>query len=183
MRHSIVWIFVGALLTLLGCGESSHLPDVSPPTAKVEPTELEKHGHVRVDNYFWLNKREDPEVVAYLEAENRYTKAIMAGSEDLQGELFDEIKGRIKKDDSSVPYELDGYYYYTRYEQKDEYPIYARKKGSLDSDEQIIVEAQRIHRQTVVTRAMPVGNLTNITDTERALIDRWYQAVSASNLK
>ena len=144
MRHSIVCLISGALLTLLGCGESSYLPDVSPPTAKVEPTRLEKHGHVRVDDYYWLNRREDPEVIAYLEAENRYTEAVMAGTEGLRSELFAEIKNRIKKDDSSVPYRLNGYYYYTRYEQKDEYPTYARKKGTLDADEQIMLDANEL---------------------------------------
>ena len=100
-----------------------------PPIAKIIPKELTAHGHTRIDNYYWLNQRDNPEVLAYLEAENAYKEAVMAHTEDLQEKLFNEIVGRIKQTDMSVPYKDQGYYHYTRYEEGGEYPIYCRKKA------------------------------------------------------
>ncbi len=111
------------------------------PLVKSIPKELKKHGHVRIDNYYWLREREDPEVMDFLKVENEYTKAVMAHTEALEKTLFQEIKGRIKQTDLSVPYRLDAYFYYTRYEEGKEYPIYARKKGSLDAPEEIMIDA------------------------------------------
>jgi oligopeptidase B len=88
-----------------------------PPMAKQVPHELTLHGDTRVDPFYWLNQREDPEVIAYLEAENAWTEQQMADTEELQAELFEEIKGRIKQDDSTVPYRWHGHYYYSRYEE------------------------------------------------------------------
>ena len=115
--------------------------ELSPPVAKVVPRDLEAHGHVRVDNYYWLKDRDNPEVIAYLEAENDYLGRVMKHTEDLQETLFEEIKGRIKKDDASVPYVNDGYYYYHRYEKDKEYAVSCRKKGSLAAPEEIIIDA------------------------------------------
>ncbi|WP_299702581.1 S9 family peptidase [uncultured Pontibacter sp.] len=112
-----------------------------PPAAAKKPKELTAHGHTRVDNYYWLNERENPEVIAYLNAENDYTKQIMADTEDLQEKLFNEIVGRIKQTDESVPFKKNGYFYYTRFEAGKEYPIYVRKKGSLDAKEEVMVNA------------------------------------------
>ncbi len=109
--------------------------------AKKIPTKLEKHGHLRVDDYYWLRDRNDPEVLAYLEAENKYSDRIMGHTKPLEEKLFEEIKARIKQTDMSVPYKRDGYFYYTRYEQGKEYPIFARKKGSLDEPEEIMLDA------------------------------------------
>ena len=117
---------------------------MNPPTAKVVPKQLEKHGDVRVDNYYWLNDREDPEVVAYLESENEYTEAMLAHTKELQSELFDEIKGRIKQTDMSVPYKLDDYYYYTRYDEGKEYKIYCRKPGSLEGKEEVTLDVNAL---------------------------------------
>ena len=100
--------------------------DPAPPVAKVIPQELVTHGHVRVDDYFWLRGRENPEVIAYLEAENAYTEAVMAHTETFQAALFEEMRARIDETDESVPYKLDDYWYYTRWEEGREYPIYAR---------------------------------------------------------
>jgi len=111
------------------------------PLVKAVPKELKKHSHVRVDNYYWLREREDPEVMDFLKGENEYTKAVMAHTEDLEKTLFQEIKGRIKQTDMSVPYRLDDYFYYTRYEEGKEYPIYARKKGSLDAPVEMMIDA------------------------------------------
>ena len=88
---------------------------------------LEAHGVVRVDDYHWLRERDNPEVTAYLEAENEYTRAVMAPSEALQETLFAEIKRRVKQTDMSVPYREGAYTYYTRYEDGCEYPIYCRR--------------------------------------------------------
>ncbi len=113
---------------------------MNPPIAKKIPKTLTKHKHERIDNYYWLNDREDDEVIAYLNAENAYTKEKLAPTETLQKELFAEITAKIVKDDSSVPYEMNGYWYYARYEDGKDYPIYCRKQGSLDSDEVIILD-------------------------------------------
>ena len=113
----------------------------APPVAAVRPTELERHGDVRTDDYYWLRERENPEVIEYLEAENAYTEAVMAHTGALQESLFEEIVGRIKEDDSSVPYLDNGYWNYSRYVEGSEYPIYARKKGSLDAAEEIVLDA------------------------------------------
>ena len=104
------------------------------------PEQLETHGHTRIDNYYWLNQREDPEVIAYLEAENGYTDALMAHTEDLQDTLFEEIKGRIQQTDLSVPVREGDFFYYSRTEDGRDYPIYARKHGSLDADEEVILD-------------------------------------------
>ncbi|MBC5775359.1 S9 family peptidase [Pontibacter sp. KCTC 32443] len=112
-----------------------------PPVARKVPKELTTHGHTRTDNYYWLNERENPDVIAYLNAENEYTKQMMADTEDLQEKLFKEIVGRIKQTDESVPYKKNGYYYYTRFEAGKEYPIYARKKGSMQAAEEVMLNA------------------------------------------
>jgi len=110
-----------------------------PKAKKIQKT-LIKHNHKRIDPYYWLNDRENPEVIEYLNAENSYTKKMLAPSEELQKELFEEITAKIVKDDSSVPYESNGYWYYARYEDGKDYPIYCRKKESLEADEEIILE-------------------------------------------
>jgi len=112
---------------------------VAPPSAEKIRKELEIHGHVRVDNYYWLNERENPKVTAYLNAENDYTQTMLAHTKPLQETLFKEIVGRIKQTDMTVPYFLNGYYYYVRYEEAKEYPIYCRKEGSLEANEEIML--------------------------------------------
>jgi len=118
--------------------KQSQFPE--PPDVKKVPKELTIHGDTRIDNYYWLNQRENPEVIDYLEAENAYTKTVMKSTEDFQEELYEEIVGRIKKDDESVPYKDNGYYYYTRFEKGKEYPIYCRKKNNLDNPEEILLD-------------------------------------------
>ena len=108
------------------------------PIAKVIPKTLEKHAKKRVDNYFWLNDRENPEVIDYLNQENAYYDAMTADTKGFQKELYEEMKSRIKEDDESVPYLYNGYYYITRFETGKDYPIYSRKKGSLDAKEEIL---------------------------------------------
>lgn len=117
---------------------------ISAPTVAKKPTKLEKHGDVRIDDYYWLNDRENPEVIAYLEAENAYNDAMTAHTKDFQKDLFEELKGRIKEDDSSVPYKLNGYWYIQKYEEGKNYPIHTRKKGTLDAPEEILFDVNEM---------------------------------------
>ena len=112
--------------------------DLLAPKAKVIPKSLEKHKDIRIDNYFWMNERENPEVIDYLNQENTYYNSMTAHTKDFQKDLFEEMKGRIKEDDQSVPYLYNGYYYITRFEIGQDYPIYSRKKGSLSANEEIL---------------------------------------------
>ncbi|HSH53100.1 MAG TPA: S9 family peptidase, partial [Bacteroidales bacterium] len=102
------------------------------------------HGNTRIDNYYWLNDRENPAVIKYLEAENRYTESVLKPTEDLQENLFEEMKSRIKETDQSVPYFFNGYYYYSRYEEGKEYPFYCRKKGTLDANEEVMLNVNEM---------------------------------------
>lgn len=117
---------------------------IQPPIAKIIPHELEKHGHVRIDNYYWLNDRENPEVIDYLNKENDYYNQSTAHTKDFQKVLFEEMKARIKEDDSSVPYFYNGYYYITRFEKGKDYPIHSRKKGSLEANEEIMFDCNEM---------------------------------------
>ncbi|MDG1728620.1 MAG: S9 family peptidase [Algibacter sp.] len=110
------------------------------PIAKKISKQLTTHNDTRIDNYYWLNNRENKEVIDYLNAENAYTKSMMQHTENFQNALFDEMKGRIKEDDTSVPYKLNGYWYITKYEVGKDYPIYARKKDTLQADEEILFD-------------------------------------------
>lgn len=112
--------------------------DISAPKAKIIPKTLKKHKESRVDNYFWLNNRENPEVIEYLNQENSYYENMTSHTKNLQNSLFEEMKARIKEDDSSVPYFYNGYFYITRFETGQDYPIFARKKGSLSAEEEIL---------------------------------------------
>ena len=112
----------------------------TPPAAEKRPVELESHGHVRVDNYFWLNERDNPEVIAYLEAENAYTDAMLADTSGLKQRLVDEMAARMKQEDVSAPYRHGEYFYYRRYEEGRDYPVYCRRKGSLTADEEVLLD-------------------------------------------
>ena len=116
----------------------------TPPKAKKIEKELSIHGDTRIDPYYWLNEREDPEVIAYLEQENAYYQAATAHTKDFQQTLFEEMKSRIKQDDSSVPYKLNDYWYSTRYEKGKEYPLYTRRAGSLDAEEEIMFDCNAL---------------------------------------
>lgn len=105
-----------------------------------KPEKLVMHGDERIDNYFWLNDRDNPDVIAYLEAENAYAEEVMAPMTGLQTKLLEELKSRIRQVDVSVPYRDGDYYYYYRYEQGREYPIYCRKYRSLDAAEEILLD-------------------------------------------
>src|SRR5690606_27039726 len=114
------------------------------PKAKKIEKKLAIHGDTRIDNYYWLNERENPEVIQYLEAENAYTESQLKDTEDFQNQLFEEIKSRIKEDDESVPFKLNGYWYITRYVKGGEYPIHSRKKENLDAAEEILFDVNEM---------------------------------------
>ncbi|WP_299362438.1 S9 family peptidase [Winogradskyella sp.] len=116
----------------------------TPPLAKKKPHKLEKHEDVRIDSYFWMNDREDPEVIEYLKAENSYCDSQMAHTKDFQKELFEEMKARIKEDDTSVPYKYNGYWYITKFEKGKSYPIYTRKKNTLDNPEELLFDCNEM---------------------------------------
>ncbi len=111
-----------------------------PPVAKKIPVQLEKHNDTRVDDYFWMKKRDNPEVLSHLKEENRYYDEMTAHTKAFQAQLFEEMKGRIKEDDASVPYKHNGYWYYRRFETGKDYPLYCRKEGSLDAPEIIVFD-------------------------------------------
>ena len=112
---------------------------IKPPVAKKKPTVLVAHGNTRIDNYFWLNNRKDKAVIDYINQENKYTKSQLKSTAPLQKELFAEMKGRMKEDESSAPYFKNGYWYYERYIKGNEHPLICRKNKSLKNKEEILI--------------------------------------------
>jgi oligopeptidase B len=115
-----------------------------PPVARVVPKTDTLHGDVRVDNYFWLRDRANPDVISYLEAENRYADTAMAATRALQETLYQEILGRLKQTDLSVPERRGPYMYYSRTEQGKQYPIFARRRGGMDAPEEVIFDENQM---------------------------------------
>jgi oligopeptidase B len=138
----------GLILAMLNAGTiigvAAEGAGLKAPVAKKIPKVFEEHGGKREDPYFWLKDRDNPEVIEYLKQENEYLNRSLAHTTNLQTKLFDEIVGRIKKDDDSVPVRLKDYYYYSRYVQGGEYPIHCRKKGSLDAPEQVMLDENEL---------------------------------------
>ncbi|MCC4921152.1 S9 family peptidase [Flavobacterium chungbukense] len=132
------WLYTIFATSYLKINAQSMQNDISAPKAKIIPKTLKKHKESRIDNYFWLNDRENSEVIDYLNQENAYYENMTSHTKDLKDNLFEEMKGRIKEDDSSVPYFYNGYFYITRFETGQDYPIFARKKGSLSAEEEIL---------------------------------------------
>jgi oligopeptidase B len=118
---------------------------IEPRAEKIDKV-MSMHDHERIDEYYWLNERDNPKVIDYLNAENNYRDQYMKDYKSLENELFEEIKSRIKEDDSSVPYLENGYYYYTRFEKGKQYPIYCRKKGNLNNKEEILIDVNKISK-------------------------------------
>jgi oligopeptidase B len=115
-----------------------------PPVAKKVAKTLTLHGDERVDEYGWLRDKKNPETIAYLDAENAYAEAVMKPTEELQKKLYDEMLGRVRQTDIQVPYRKGAYLYYTRTIEGKQYPIYARKKGSVDADEEILLDVNQL---------------------------------------
>lgn len=131
------------------------MPESEAPRAKKIAKELEAHGDVRIDEYYWMRLTDEQktadkpdeqtaDVMDYLKAENAYTKKVMARTDELQEKLFQEIIGRIKQDDGTVPYFKNGYWYYSRFEEVKEYPVHCRKNGSLDAHEDILLDVNEL---------------------------------------
>ena len=133
----IIFLLAIIALFLAACSQKKK---VMPPVADKIPYEITTHGHTRVDNYYWLNDRENPKVIAHLEAENEYKEAVLEHTAELQEKLYEEIKSKIKENDESVPYKENGYYYYTRQLPGKEYNLNCRKKGSLEANEEIMLD-------------------------------------------
>ena len=115
-----------------------------PPKAKRIEKKLVKHGDVRRDFYYWMKDRKNPKVLKHLKAENAYTKNKLKPVKSLRKTLFNEMVGRIQKKDSSVPVLIDKYYYYSKYNEKSEYPLIARKEGSLKAKEKVLLDGNQL---------------------------------------
>lgn len=122
-------------------------PELSQPSAEKIRKETEIHGRTLVDNYYWLNDRENPKVIDYLKAENEYTAKKMKHLDGFKEDLFQEIKGRIKEQDESVPYKDNGYFYISKYEQGKEYPIHTRKKETLEATEELLLDVNELAKE------------------------------------
>ncbi|MDB2493074.1 S9 family peptidase [Flavobacteriaceae bacterium] len=138
----------------------SELPNA--PLAKQIPKNLTIHDDVRVDEFYWLNDRENPEVIDYLNKENDYYNAHTTHTKEFQTSLFEEMKSRIKEDDSSVPYKYNGYWYITKYEKGKDYPIYTRKKESLEAEEELLFDCNEMAKDHSYFRLVGLNiNLNN----------------------
>jgi len=124
--------------------ENMSKKEIEAPHAEKISKELKIHDDIRVDNYYWLNERENPKVIDYLNAENEYYNSLTNHTKKFQEDLFEEMKGRIKEDDESVPYKKNGYFYITKYETGKQYPIYTRKKESLEGEEEVIFDVNKL---------------------------------------
>ncbi len=120
------------------------MPNTNAPIAKIIPKKLRKHNQIRIDNYYWLNNRENPEVLNYLNQENAYYQEQTAHTKEFQNNLYEEMKSRIKEDDTSVPYFYNGYYYFTRMEKGKNYPLYTRRKEFIDAPEELLFDCNEM---------------------------------------
>jgi oligopeptidase B len=141
-RFQFCLVLFAAVIILIAADTSAPLP--APPVAKKVPKITEIHGHKLVDNYFWLRDKKNPEVRAYLEAENVYTDAVMKPTLPLQKKLYDEMLSRIKETDVEVPYKEGDYFYYSRTEAGKQYSIRCRKRGSLDAPEEVVLDINEL---------------------------------------
>ena len=138
LTASLLIVLFGAV----ACSQKDMQP--KPPTAAKLPFEMITLGHTRVDNYYWMNERENPEVIAYLEAENTYTEAVMAHTKPLQDKLFEEIKARLVEEDESAPYRHGDYLYYRKQARTQDYAVYYRRKAAADSAEELLLDVNAI---------------------------------------
>ena len=139
--------FIYSITFALGCNSNyKSMPNsnISPPVADEVPYQHKIHDHIRIDPYYWLNQRDNPEVLDYLDRENDYYQKMTAHTQAFQEELYKEMRARIKEDDSSVPYFYNGYWYITRYEEGKDYPVYVRKKEVLTATEEILFDCNEM---------------------------------------
>ena len=156
MRKILFYTTAFSLIFASACkNDSMYSEDIKPPVAAKIPTEIETHGDIRIDNYFWMrlsdeqkNAKEKDEqttkVLDFLNAENNYYNQITEYTNDFQSSLFEEMKSRIKEDDESVPYKKNGYFYITKYEKGQQYPIYTRKKETLEAEEELLFDVNKL---------------------------------------
>ena len=151
-------------LTMTAVAFSSFAEPLLPPVAKKVPKTVTLHGDERVDEYGWLRDKKSADTIAYLEAENAYADALMKPTEGLQKRLYDEMLGRIKQTDMNVPYRKNGYFYYSRTVEGKQYPIHARKKGSLDAVEEILLDVNQLAegKKFMSVGALEVSDDTNL---------------------
>ncbi|HWZ86264.1 MAG TPA: S9 family peptidase [Thermoanaerobaculia bacterium] len=141
-RLAVLMAMAGVLFA--GVAASIYAGDPQPPTPQKVPHMQTVNGDTLTDDYFWMREKEDPKVRAFLEAENAYTEAFMKPTEAFQKALYDEMLGRIKETDLSVPYRDGGWYYFSRTEKGKQYPIYCRKKGSLEAPEEVYLDVNAL---------------------------------------
>jgi len=153
MRSPIIFTCMTFVIGFLSCKkntpmnfDTTHSPP-TPPIAEKIPYQLKEHSDIRIDNYYWMRDPENPEVIDYLERENDYYKKMTSKTESFREDLFDELKGRIKEEDNSVPYFYNGYWYITRYEKGKQYPIHTRKKDSLGAAEEILFDCNEMAKE------------------------------------
>ena len=160
-RVQVGGLLLGSVIVLTAA-DTTTLP--APPVAKKVPHVTEVNGHKMVDDYYWLRDKPNPEVRAYLEAENAYTEAVMKPTEAFQKKLYGEMLGRIKETDVEVPYREGDYFYYVRTETGKQYPIRCRRKGSMDAPEEVLLDVNELAKgqafMSVAAFAVsPDGNL------------------------
>ncbi len=154
MKHLYLIIITSTIL-IAACNTNKEKVNISkqsdfpaPPVAEVNPDTFVNFGQQRIDNYYWLKDKNNPKVIDYLNAENSYTNNVMASTKELQQTIYDEILGRIKEDDESYPSFKNGYWYYSRSEKGKQYRTYCRRKGSLDAEEEIIFDVNKMAEGT-----------------------------------
>ena len=143
MRNSLSTMCVLCAI-VLGSGVVFGKGPGKPPVARKIPKKTEIHGQTLVDDYFWMREKSNPEVIAYLKAEEGYANAAMAHTSRLRETLYSEMLRRIKETDVNVPYRQDGFYYYSRTEAGKQYPILCRKRGSLAAAEEVLLDQNRM---------------------------------------
>src|SRR5690554_808676 len=148
MKHINNWLLAVTFLCIItSCNDTKQKTTILkqtdfslPPVAEMIPDTFTNFGQQRIDNYAWLRDKNNPKVIAYLNAENAYTESVMAPTAGLQQAIYDEIVGRMKEDDESYPSFKDGYYYYSRTEKGKQYRTYCRRKGTMEAAEEIIFD-------------------------------------------
>lgn len=141
-----IGLLISSIFAAFSQTQNRDMVDVQAPIAKKVAKKLQIHGDLRIDEYYWLRERDHEEVLDYLRQENSYYQAMTAHTKTFQEALFEEMKGRIREDDSSVPYLDNGYWYSTRFETGREYPVYSRRKGSLSAEEEIMFDCNELAR-------------------------------------
>ena len=140
-------LLIVCVMFAVSCNDNMKPPiknSITPPKADKIPVSFKKFDDLRIDNYYWLNEKENPEVVDYLERENDYYNKMTAHTKDFQNDLFKEIKDKIKEDDESVPYFINGYWYVTKYKKNKDYPVYVRRNDSINAKDEILFNCNEL---------------------------------------